>query len=286
MVIEKCYTPLKTTDMIKMTKTIGLILGLIISIQLFGQSEGVSITTDNSAPDPSAMLDIKSINKGFLVPRLTTIQRNLIQSPAEGLEIYNLDKGNKEIWNGIQWTSAQTPIGTIQAFAGDTLKIPKGWILCRGQKLNKYDFPQYTDLYDVIGNYWGGSSGSDFKLPDFRGMFLRGAGTNGNKTMANGSNYSGGNLANYSLDQYQGHFHSINDPGHAHNVDNTSVPNAAGGRQWNLISGTPYTTTNTSSVNVTNITVTSSINDGTNGTPRVGLETNPTSYSINYIIKY
>ena len=39
--------------------------------------------------DPSALLEIDSTTKGFLLPRLTTTQRDAITSPAEGLMIYN-----------------------------------------------------------------------------------------------------------------------------------------------------------------------------------------------------
>jgi uncharacterized protein (TIGR02145 family) len=49
----------------------------------------LGINTDNSLPDNSAMLDVKSTNKGFLPPRITTTQMNAIISPAEGLTIYN-----------------------------------------------------------------------------------------------------------------------------------------------------------------------------------------------------
>lgn len=43
----------------------------------------------NNPPDPSAVLDIQSSSKGFLLPRLTTAQRNAIVSPAISLSIYN-----------------------------------------------------------------------------------------------------------------------------------------------------------------------------------------------------
>ena len=36
-------------------------------------------------PDPSAKLEIRSTNKGLLIPRLTQAQRNGIASPATGL---------------------------------------------------------------------------------------------------------------------------------------------------------------------------------------------------------
>jgi uncharacterized protein (TIGR02145 family) len=45
----------------------------------------VAVSTDGSAPNNSAMLDVKSTAKGFLAPRMTFAERNAIVSPAEGL---------------------------------------------------------------------------------------------------------------------------------------------------------------------------------------------------------
>jgi len=61
---------------------------LIISNATFAQ---VGINTDNSAPDPSAMLDVKSTTMGVLIPRMTAAQRDLIASPANGLMIFCTD---------------------------------------------------------------------------------------------------------------------------------------------------------------------------------------------------
>ena len=55
---------------------------------VFGQ---LSVNTDNSQPDNSAMLDVKSANRGVLVPRMTAAQRNSISSPAAGLMIFCTD---------------------------------------------------------------------------------------------------------------------------------------------------------------------------------------------------
>jgi len=62
-----------------------LTLFLITGISVFAQ---VGINTDNSAPDPSAGLDVKFTNKGFLPPRMTFEQRNAIFNPVEGLMVY------------------------------------------------------------------------------------------------------------------------------------------------------------------------------------------------------
>lgn len=51
----------------------------------------VGINATGTAPVSSAMLDISSINKGVLIPRMTTIQKNAIQNPIEGLMVYDTD---------------------------------------------------------------------------------------------------------------------------------------------------------------------------------------------------
>jgi hypothetical protein len=65
------------------------IISIATLIRFEAHTQGVAINNDNSTPDPSAMLDVKSTTKGLLIPRMTTIQRNLIFSPADGLIIYN-----------------------------------------------------------------------------------------------------------------------------------------------------------------------------------------------------
>jgi uncharacterized protein (TIGR02145 family) len=55
------------------------------------------------SPDPSAVLELKSTTRGFLPPRMTTNQRNVIVSPATGLMIYNSDKKCLEWYNGTVW---------------------------------------------------------------------------------------------------------------------------------------------------------------------------------------
>src|SRR6187549_3862364 len=41
-----------------------------------------------TSPDASCLLEVKSTTKGFLIPRMTSAQRNAIPSPAAGLLIY------------------------------------------------------------------------------------------------------------------------------------------------------------------------------------------------------
>ena len=81
---------------------------LLFSSAMFAQ---VGINADNSTPDNSAMLDVKSTSAGFLPPRMTTAQRDLISSPATALTIYNITKLCNETYNGTSWVSNTHYIG-------------------------------------------------------------------------------------------------------------------------------------------------------------------------------
>jgi mannan endo-1,4-beta-mannosidase len=58
---------------------------LFISANLSAQ---IGFNTDNSLPDPSAMLDVKSNSKGMLIPRMTQSQISAITTPANGLIVF------------------------------------------------------------------------------------------------------------------------------------------------------------------------------------------------------
>ena len=61
----------------------------LISTHLLAQ--GIAINEDNSSPDGSAILDIKSTSKGMLIPRMTKADREAISSPATALMVYQTD---------------------------------------------------------------------------------------------------------------------------------------------------------------------------------------------------
>ncbi|MFM8372537.1 MAG: hypothetical protein ACKOCO_09130 [Bacteroidota bacterium] len=70
-----------------MTKSIiqwAVAVSLMAPLWLSGQ-----IVVGGTTPDPSAVLDIRSTEKGVLLPRLTTVQRDAVGSPATGLTIFN-----------------------------------------------------------------------------------------------------------------------------------------------------------------------------------------------------
>jgi len=104
-------------------------------------------------------------------------------------------------------SNVQSPAkaGMIQPFAGTT--PPNGWALCDGSVVSQTDYP---DLFIQIGTTWdtaasqagaGGfypaPSSGFFRLPDLRGVFLRGVGTS---TKANGTGSIAVNLAAFTND--------------------------------------------------------------------------------------
>ncbi len=73
-----------------MKKIIFLLLMGIFSIGIMHAQVGINI----SSPDVSAELDVVSPNnnKGVLIPRMTTVQKTSIATPAAGLMVYDTSK--------------------------------------------------------------------------------------------------------------------------------------------------------------------------------------------------
>ena len=84
-----------------------LALGMIAG-QGRGFSQSVGINTNGATPNASALLDVDAApnnNKGLLLPRLTTSERNAIVSPAQSLLIYNSTDSCYQGYIGTQWIS-------------------------------------------------------------------------------------------------------------------------------------------------------------------------------------
>lgn len=72
-------------------------------------TEGLGSTTV-----ASSILSLTSTTLGFLPPRMTTAERDLISSPATGLFIYNTSTGVNNYYNGTLWVAIAAG-GTINA---------------------------------------------------------------------------------------------------------------------------------------------------------------------------
>lgn len=98
-------------------------------------AQGVGVNEDGSAPDASAMLDIKSNSRGLLIPRMTLSERNLITSPASGLLVYQTDNTpgyysfDGLTWvrladTGSSWGLTGNNLGADNKFIGSTDNFP------------------------------------------------------------------------------------------------------------------------------------------------------------------
>jgi len=107
-------------------KTIMILISLAFAMHAGAQ---VAISTDNSAPDNSAMLDIKSSDKGILIPRMSAAERNTISNPAKGLLVFCTDENsffvNRGTSSSPDWTSLEswTTNGTDVYYIGGNVGI-------------------------------------------------------------------------------------------------------------------------------------------------------------------
>ncbi len=67
------------------------IILLFAILHLYTIRINAQVGIGNNNPDSSSILDIKSSNKGILIPRMTSTERKNITSPANGLLVYDTD---------------------------------------------------------------------------------------------------------------------------------------------------------------------------------------------------
>ena len=137
-----------------------------------------------------------------------------------------------------------TLAGTIQPFAGDTSSWPVingvrqklGWAVCEGDVLEQ---ATYSQLFANLGSTWNAFNhpadgtptvgGSQFALPNLKGLYLGGAGANGDSTFAlgsfaadltgvNGLSNSSSSVSVSGTTADDTHNHGITDPGHTHSL--------------------------------------------------------------------
>jgi hypothetical protein len=83
-----------------MKKNLYLLILLLFSSEIIAQ---VGINATGAAPASSAMLDVSSTSKGMLIPRMTTAQRTIIASPAQGLLVFDATTNSFWFYNGLAW---------------------------------------------------------------------------------------------------------------------------------------------------------------------------------------
>lgn len=82
-----------------------------------------------------------------------------------------------------------TPVGTIISVMGNS--APNNYLACDGSTKNIVLYPELAEYFnDQFGskNFFGGDGTTTFAVPDLRGEFLRGTGTNSHSNQGNGAN--------------------------------------------------------------------------------------------------
>lgn len=159
------------------------------------------------------------------------------------------------------------PSGGIMPFGGTS--APTGFLACDGAAISR---TTYAALFAIIGTTWGvGDGSSTFNVPDLRGSFLRGTGSHGSSTMADGTAFSAPSVGSFENDQFQSHFHAFNRA-------ETNGANASGSRLTHGNNGDSITAS--ASVGLPEEDTTNS-----HGAPRFGDETRPFNASVLYVIK-
>lgn len=162
------------------------------------------------------------------------------------------------------------PIGTVVMYTSST--APSKWLLCDGSSIST---TTYSRLFAVIGTTYGGA-GANFNVPDFRGVFPKGAGTTNRAAGKDSSgNFYAATIGAYVTDMMQGHWHNLLHYG----ASQTSIPTANSG-----VSGNSRVMHGSGVDDGQQIEVQVPRSDGTNGTPRTGHTTEPQSLGITFII--
>jgi hypothetical protein len=105
-------------------------IGLFIGPNSFVHAQGVGINPAGNPPNSTAGLDVDFSDKGMLVPRMTTSQRDAIVNPALGLLIFNTSTACFNMWTGVSWKQVCGECDFNAPVAGSNSPI------CTGQTLN------------------------------------------------------------------------------------------------------------------------------------------------------
>ncbi len=207
------------------------------------------VTSANIADNTVASIDLK--DGGITTADLGDGMVTLDKMATNSVDLNRLVDAVKQ---------ALCPTGTILSFAGDT--APPGWVMCDGSSLSR---TTYSALFAIVGTRFGAPDSSNFRVPDFRGRFLRGRDNNaGNdpdrasRTAMNTGGAIGDLVGSVQADDFKSHVHDLpRDTGGKHSIQTV-------------------TDTSNSDEDISSLSQTG---------PTGGNETRPKNASVNFIIK-
>ena len=126
--------------------TLALVFGYAVATAQKADNVGIGTTK----PDPSAILDLNTTNKGFLMPRMTETERNAIKNPAMALKVYQIDGEKGEYtFDGITWQPSARVGATNSVGAWDK----------QGNAVDGTDFLGTTNNFPLVFKVNGQNSG-------------------------------------------------------------------------------------------------------------------------------
>lgn len=159
------------------------------------------------------------------------------------------------------------PAGAVMPFAMNT--APSGWLAADGSAVSR---TTYASLFTAIGTTHGAGNGSTtFNLPDLRGYFIRGFGTNSDDGTASAA------FGVKQADAFQSHGHDVKIAGGLAGFQSFTGPGFTGVVPQ---AGTIAADANDSKLVAENIVTFSG------GTPRTASETRPANIALLYCIKF
>lgn len=96
-------------------------LQLLVLIILISSTGLAQVGIGTTSPDASAALDVSATDKGFLMPRMTTVQRTAIVSPATSLTVFDTDTNT--FWSYVLGTWIEAKPGGGKFIDGATPDI-------------------------------------------------------------------------------------------------------------------------------------------------------------------
>lgn len=202
------------------------------------QTGGVGVGT--TTPDASSALDVTSTTKGFLMPRMTTVQRTAIASPATGLQVYDTTTNSQWYFNGAVWVQGATSAtdNTNDSWvdnAGNTVlssgKVGVGTSTLSNPNSKFEIHTQGTEYFPILFKSLDRAStdpdyiqGFNFMGSDDIAVWSVGDFWSGDKTVALINRQAGGSLSNRVSDVTNGHHYMVlNSNGNVQITNNNSI---------------------------------------------------------------
>jgi microcystin-dependent protein len=174
--------------------------GVINTSQTFANGDSVTSTKLNSIATGSYFTSDAITGTGLTVTGGGTLSLGTVASSNMGANsVLTASIGDSQVTSAKLASSVIfVPSGAVMAFAMNS--TPTGWLAAEGSAVSR---STYANLFAAIGTTYGSGDGSTtFNLPDLRGYFVRGSGTNSDGTIA-------GTFGAKQTDDIKSHKHSI-----------------------------------------------------------------------------